>query len=344
MAVPTIEDVAKAAGVSKSTVSRVMSGNYTYIRADTRERVQAAIDQLGFRPSSIARSLTSKRTQTIGVLISDIGNPFYADVIHGLEDVAIEREYNIFLGNSNYDLERGMALVRSFIDRRVDGVLIMSSSMSDEWLEQLARSRVPVVVLDWEVKAAQGNLSAISVDFCAGIRAAADHLVTLGHQKFVHVSGPLHLQTARDRRDAFLEGLEANGVSIAQVQMIEGDLTIEGGRKAALEIIRRQPRSTAVFAANDLMAIGILSEAHSRGFRVPDDLSIIGLDDIWLAAQTEPPLTTVALPRYEIGSLAVQTLFELLNRQEDLPPILSQVETTLVIRKSTARCPKSGKV
>ncbi|MBE3143974.1 MAG: LacI family DNA-binding transcriptional regulator, partial [Planctomycetes bacterium] len=149
MAIPTIDDVAKVAGVSKSTVSRVLSGNYTYIREETRQRVQEAIDQLNFRPSSIARSLTSKRTQTIGILISDIGNPFYSDVIHGVEDVAIDRDYNVFLSNTNYDMDRGMALVRSFIDRRVDGVLIMSSTMSDQWLEELARSRVPVVVLDW---------------------------------------------------------------------------------------------------------------------------------------------------------------------------------------------------
>lgn len=340
MAIPTIEDVAEAAGVSKSTVSRVLSGNYTYIREDTRLRVQAAIDHLGFRPNSIARSLTSRRTQTVGILISDIGNPFYADVIHGVEDIAIGRNYNVFLGNTNYDPQRGMALVQSFIDRRVDGVLIMSSSMSDEWLEELARSQMPVVVLDWEVRAAQGNLSAISVDFRAGIYAAAQHLVSLGHRKYMHISGPLHLQTSWHRRDAFLEGLEMNGVSRDQVQMIEGDLTIDGGRKAGLTILAQPERPTAVFAANDLMAIGVLSELQSRGMFIPQDLSIIGLDDIWLAAQTEPALTTVALPRYEIGSQAVQTLFELLNRKEDLPPIFSQVETSLVIRKSTAAAPQ----
>ncbi len=207
MPVPTIEDVAEAAGVSKSTVSRVLSGNYTYIREETRQRVQDTINRLGFRPSSIARSLTSKRTQTIGILLSDIGNPFYADVIHGVEDVAIEQNYNVFLGNTNYNMQRGLALVQSFIDRRVDGVLIMSSNMSDEWLEELTRSGVPVVVVDWEVKAAQGNLSAISVNFCSGIYAAASHLVDLGHRQFAHVSGPLRLRTSHLRQKAFLNGL-----------------------------------------------------------------------------------------------------------------------------------------
>lgn len=336
MAMPTIEDVAETAGVSKSTVSRVLSGNYTYIREETRQRVQNAIDQLGFRPSSIARSLTSKRTQTVGVLISDIGNPFYADVIHGVEDIAIQKSYNAFLANTNYDLNRGMELVRSFIDRRVDGVLIMSSAMSDEWLGELVRARVPVVVLDWEIKASRGNLNAISVDFRSGIQAVADHLVALGYQRFVHVSGPLSLQTSRERRDAFLAGLAAHGITREQVEVFESDLTMNGGRRAGQAILARLREPVAVFAANDLMAIGILSEAHNHGARVPDDFSLVGLDDIWLAAQTEPPLTTVALPRYEIGSLAMQTLFELLDRKETLPPIHHQVKTTLVMRKTTA--------
>ena len=339
MPVPTIADVAEAAGVSKSTVSRVLSGNYTYIREETRQRVQDAINRLGFRPNSIARSLTSKRTQTIGILISDIGNPFYSDVIHGAEDVAIEQNYNVFLGNTNYDLQRGLDLVRSFIDRRVDGVLIMSSTMSDEWLEELTRSRVPVVVVDWEVKAALGSLSAISVDFHSGIYAAASHLAELGHRQFAHVSGPLRLQTSYLRQDAFLNGLALKGQPREQVLCIESDLTIEGGRQAVQKILQQQPRPTAIFTANDLMAIGILSEVQSRGINIPSDLSIIGLDDIWLAAQTEPPLTTVALPRYEIGSLAVQTLFQLLNREEDLPPIISEVKTSLIVRKSTATAP-----
>jgi LacI family transcriptional regulator len=337
MTIPTIEDVASAAGVSKSTVSRVLSGNYTYIRDETRQRVQEAIDQLGFRPSSVARSLTSRRTQTVGILISDIANPFYADVIHGVEDVAIEQNYNVFLGNTNYDMARGMALVRSFIDRRVDGVLIMSSTMSDEWLEEITRARAPVVVLDWEVKAQQGSLSAVSVDFQAGISAAARHLCELGHRRFAHVSGPLRLQTSHERQNAFLDGLAACGVDPQQVLRVEGDLTIEGGRKAAAQLLALPQPPSAVFSANDLMALGMLSEVHSRGVSVPADLSIIGLDDIWLAAQTEPPLTTVALPRYEIGALCMKTLFDLLERDPQQPPIRLSVETSLIVRQSTGR-------
>jgi LacI family transcriptional regulator len=341
MTIPTIDDVAAAAGVSKATVSRVMNGDYVYIRKETRQRVEEAIASLGYRPSSVARSLTSKRTQTIGMMISDVGNPFYSDVIHGVEDVAIEQSYNIFLGNTNYDLARGMALVKSFIDRRVDGVLIMSSSMSDEWLEELTRAQVPVVVLDWEVKAKRGNLSAISVDYRAGIQGAAEHLIGLGHANFAHISGPAHLQTARDRRDAFLDALEEHGTNRSKVAILESNLTIEGGRQAVQKLLALSPRPSAVFTANDLMAIGILSEIQSSGVKVPEDLSIIGLDDIWLAAQTEPPLTTVALPRYDIGSMAVNILFELLNRSEKEPqtPILSKVESSLVVRASTGRAP-----
>ena len=148
MSRPTIVDVADIAGVSKATVSRVLSGNAEYMRVETRERVLAAIAELDYRPSSVARSLTSKRTQTAGILVSDIGNPFYPEVIRGVEDVALNNSYNIFLCNTGYDLVRGMTYIRSLIDQQVDGALIMSSTMSDDWVLELAKHNIPNVVLD----------------------------------------------------------------------------------------------------------------------------------------------------------------------------------------------------
>jgi LacI family transcriptional regulator len=338
MPIPTIEDVANAAGVSKSTVSRVLNGEYTYIRDNTRIKVQKAIADLGFRPNSVARSLTSKRTQTIGVLVSDVSNPFYSDVVHGVEDIAIDQSYNVFLGNINYDQQRGMALIRSLIDRRVDGILIMSSTTSDEWLDELDRNNIPVVVLDWDIPITKGTISAISVDFEIGIHQAVEHLLSLGHHKFAHVSGPQRLQTSRDRMNAFLGSLAKHGIPAEEVTVIESNFRIDGGREAGIQIMEMANRPTAVFAGNDLLAHGILSAAHMQGLSVPGDLSVIGLDDIWLAAETDPPLTTVALPRYEIGALAVRTMLELLNRPkaEESEPIRSTVKTNLIIRKSTA--------
>jgi len=337
----TIAEVAKAAGVSKATVSRVVNGNYLYLTPQTRQRVEQAIQQLDYRPSSVARSLTSKRTQTAGVLIPDVGNPFYPDVLHGIENIALEHAYNIFLCNTNYDLERGMSYIDSLIDKQVDGVLIMTSSFSGEWLERLAESNVPVVVLDWEIQARGGNLSTIGVDFRRGIQAAVEHLVGLGHRRFAHVSGPQHLQTSRERRDAFLEALGGFGIASAQVPILEGNLRIDGGRQAVPGLLALPVQPTAVFAANDLTAMGILIETRMQGLRVPEDLSVVGLDDIWMAAQTDPPLTTVALPRYAIGQLAMRLLFDLLDtpKNPDIEGVTTRVRTSLVIRQSTGRAP-----
>jgi LacI family transcriptional regulator len=332
----TIKDVAAAAGVSKATVSRVLSGDATSMRAETRQKVQEVIDALGYRPSAVARSLTSRRTCTLGMLISDVANPFYGDVIHGVEDAAFESEYNLLLGNINYDLARGEALVRSFVDRRVDGVLLMSSSMTDAWLEQLARGHVPVVVLDWQVKSPLAGVSTIAVDYSAGIRAAVKHLVDLGHRRFAHVGGPGNLQTSQARRDAFLTALNACGLDAREVILLEANLRIDGGRLAAERLLELEPCPTAVFAANDLTAMGVMSAARAKGLRLPQDLSVVGLDDIWLASEEEPPLTTVALPRYEIGVLSVQMLFDRLDHPE-ASPRNEVVQTHLVVRGSTAR-------
>lgn len=331
MTIPTIEDVAAAAGVSKATVSRVLSGTFTHIRPATRKRVEDAIKALNYRPSAVARSLSSHRTYTVGMLVSDVANPFYGDVIHGVEDEAIAAGYNVLLANTNYDIGRGLALVRSLIDRRADGALIMSSSASDDWLEELASAAVPAVVLDWAGREFEG-VSRIEVDFRPGIQAAVAHLLAAGHKRFAHIAGPLDLKTSRDRRDAFLDALEAGGIPGASVLIATGQLTIEGGR-TAWTLLREQPRCpTAVFCANDLMALGVLTAARNDGLRVPGDLSIVGLDDIWLSAQFDPPLTTVGLPRYEIGGLAMRMLLDLLS---GAAPVSEAVSTSLVVRGST---------
>ena len=332
----SITDVAAAAGVSKATVSRVLNGSSPYLRAATRQRVEQVIAELGFRPSGVARSLTSKRTQTVGLLISDVGNPFYADVIHGVEDQAIDRGYSVFLCNTNYDLQRGQALIHSLIDRRVDGVLLMSSSMSIAWLTELANQHVPAVVVDWNVKAVRQDLSAIQIDFRPGIQAAVQHLIDLGHRRFAHISGPLTLRTSRVRRDVFLQALSKLSIAAKSVAVIEGDYHLDGGRDAARRLLDQARPPTAIFAANDLMALGAISGAQMLGLRVPSDVSIIGLDDIAQAAQTNPPLTTVALPRYDIGTQAIHLLFGLLDRSAAAVPIIARVETHFVIRESTA--------
>jgi len=339
MAPTNIQDVANAARVSKSTVSRVLSGNYEYMREETRIRVEQAIQELNFRPSSVARSMTSRRTHTAAMLISDVANPFYAEVIHGVEAQAFKNGYDIFLCNTNYDVERGLALIRSLIDKRVDGVLVMSSSMSDEWLSELENNSVPVVALDWTVNLSGKNINTIQVEFSTGINAAVNHLVNLGHKNFAHISGPLNLRTSQTRRDNFFQALNNHNIPPESVIVVEGNLEMGGGRQAALQLLNLPKMPTAIFAANDLTAIGAINELRSRGIRIPEDISIVGLDDIWLARETDPPLTTVALPSREIGDMAMALLLKSLESNENgngFVQTAEVVQTSLVIRRSTA--------
>lgn len=224
----TINDVAKSSGVSKSTVSHVINQT-RFVKENTKQKVRNSIEELGYRPSSIARSMVSKRTKTIGLLISDVGNPYYPDVILGVEEVALSNDYSIFLCNTSYDLDREMKYIHSLIDKSVDGVLFMSSSMSLEMVQEVAKNQIQAVVLDWGIPQVEQLASTITINFSIGIHQAIRYLVELGHTQIVHVSGPLNLWTAQVRRDEFFNSLRENGLDPSQAQVIEGNLRIEGG-------------------------------------------------------------------------------------------------------------------
>ena len=338
----TINDVAKQAGVSKSTVSHVIN-NTRFVENETRQKVLHAIEALGYRPSSVARSLVSRKTRTAAILVSDVGNPFYSEVIHGVEEVALANGYDIFLCNTNYDLQRGMKFIHSLIDKLVDGVLFMSSSMSIELVQELKNNQIPAVVLDWETDKVTGKAAAITIEFSAGIHQAVHHLVQLGHTRIAHISGPQNLWTAQKRRTDFLNALHGHGLDSPDGLIVEGNLRIDGGREAFRQLCEEDQKPTAVFAANDLTALGILWSARECGMQVPQDLSIIGLDNIDLASKVAPPLTTVALPRFEIGSLAMTMLLDLIHGDQqtcsEVLGISRKVSTHLVVRESTASPP-----
>lgn len=331
----TISDVAQQAGVSKSTVSHVLNDT-RFVNSDTRGRVLEAIDALGYRPSAIARSLVFQRTRTVGLLVSDVGNPFYPDVILGVEDVALANGYSVFLCNTSYDLDRGMRLLASLVDRSVDGLLLMSSSLTAEMLHEAVQHQIQTVVLDWGNPELENAIATITIDFDRGIQQAVQHLVELGHRRIAHVSGPLDFWTARLRRDAFLAALSQYGLQASLDWVIEGNLRIEGGQLAFHHLMQARPRPTAVIAANDLTALGLLWAARSAGYNLPDDLSVVGIDDIDLAAKVTPTLTTIALPRYEIGRLAMEMLLQLIQGSLGSGS-RRQVSTQLVVRESTRR-------
>lgn len=329
----TIGDIARQAGVSKSTVSHVINQT-RFVSEETTQRVLKAIDELDYRPSKVARGLASERTGTVGLLISDVGNPFYHKVIRGVEDVALQNDYSVFLFNASYDLDRSLKYIRSMIDRQVDGVMFMSSRLTTDLLGELTRHGIPAVILDWEEAQIDG-VATIAFDFESGIYEAVEHLVGLGHRWFAHVSGPPDLWTARVRQRLFLDALDEQGIDPESVLVVKGNLRIDGGREALPEIVEAPNRPTAVFTANDLTALGLVWEARKRGVRIPEDLSVVGLDDIELAGQISPPLTTIKLPRYQMGAVAMRALLALIREKAGSEVARHIMSTRLVVREST---------
>jgi LacI family transcriptional regulator len=331
----TITDVASEAGVHPSTVSRVLNGHAgSTIRPATRERVLAAADILGYRPSALARSLRLQRTLTLGMLVPDITNPFFSSIIKGAEDAARERGYNLILCNSEDQPEREAAYLLLLRERQVDGVLIASSQMADETIEGLRADSFPFVLVN---RAAQdGEDLAVVVDNHAAAVEVVAHLAALGHRRVGHIAGPQNTTTGRDRREGYEAGVRAHGLAHEPALVVEADAFSEDAGDRALGIMLAGPaRPTAVFAANDLIAVGMLQRLRRIGVRVPDDLSIVGFNDIPLAGLLEPALTTVRVPQLAMGVAGAHLLIDRLEGRP-IGEIRLTLPTELVIRASSA--------
>ena len=331
MAKPTIHQVADRAGVSTTTVSRTLN-TPTLVDTETAEKVWAAISELEYYPNGQARSLVSGRTRLLGLIVSDITNPFFPEVIKGFEDVAAEQGFDILIGSTDYDPVKMARCVRRMLERRVDGVAIMTSEMDHHLVDQLARRNVPMVFLD--VAQPREGTATIVIDYEHGITEAVTHLAALGHRNIGFVSGPPHLWSVQLRRSAFLEALRNHGMHAEDRFLIEGNHKVDGGLDAMTQLLRLPQRPTAVVASNDLTAIGMIRGIHRAGLTVPGDFSVVGFDDVWLAQFTDPPLTTVRLSRTKLGHLAFQALVP--NKPETVPlERLARVDTKLVIRETT---------
>jgi len=331
----TITDVASEAGVHPSTVSRVLNGHAgSTIRPATRERVLAAADVLGYRPSALARSLRLQRTLTLGMLVPDITNPFFSSIIKGAEDAARERGYNLILCNSEDQPEREAAYLRLLRERQVDGVLIASSQMADETIEGLRADSFPFVLVN---RAAQdGEDLAVVVDNHAAAVEVVAHLAALGHRRVGHIAGPQNTTTGRDRREGYEAGVRAHGLAHEPALVVEAEAFSEDAGDRALGIMLAGPaRPTAIFAANDLIAVGMLQRLRRIGVRVPDDLSIVGFNDIPLAGLLEPALTTVRVPQLAMGVAGAHLLIDRLEGRP-IGEIRLTLPTELVIRASSA--------
>jgi LacI family transcriptional regulator len=326
-----IKEVAKLAKVSTATVSRTINGS-DKVRPRTAERVRKAIADLKFYPNTHARTLVSGRSRLLGLIISDITNPFFPELVKSFEGEALQHGREVLIGNTDYDPKRMAACIGRMMERKVDGVAIMTSETDPLLLAELANREIPTVLMD------TGKSSPLSVrvniDHAQGIYEALDHLFALNHTRIAFISGPMNLQSARVRHEAFVSHMKANGVAVDRTLLMTGNHRTDGGVQAMRQLLRLHKPPTAVVTSNDVTAIGALGAIYTAGLRVPDDISVVGFDDIAFASLTQPPLTTVSLSRVQLAVTALAAL-ERLIRRESANKIEYRITTHLVVRQST---------
>jgi DNA-binding LacI/PurR family transcriptional regulator len=326
-----IHTVARLAKVSTATVSRTINHVPT-VNAKMAKRVWEAIKELNYLPNTQARALVSGRSRLLGLIVSEITNPFFPELIQGFEDVAVEQGYEILIGSTNYDPERMKRCIRRLVERKAEGVAVMTFGIEEPLLEQLADRKVPLVFVD--VGPDRPGISLLRVDYHRGIRQGVQHLAALGHRDIAFVSGPLRLHSAQSRLAAFNRAVGECGITVEPDRIVEGDHTMEGGKAAAEKLLTGGNLPTAVMCSNDMTAIGVLHEAYRVGLRVPDDLSVIGFDNIHLTQMTIPPLTTIQMSCYELARAAVMALKAHVEKSPEAKREIP-IETQLVVREST---------
>jgi DNA-binding LacI/PurR family transcriptional regulator len=301
----TIRDVARESGVNVSTVSRALNNEYGVHRR-TRELVVAVAGRLNYSPNRVARGLVTGRSHSLALIVSDIRNPFFAEVARGAEDAARAGNCDLVLCNSDLDAAKQMQYVKSLLEKRVDGILMNSVAVfSRAEQAQLAACGAPIVLLNRS--ASSRAFSTVCADNEAGGALAARHLLKLGHRKIAHLSGPRHHGNLSDRTRGFLRALQAGKRPVKPV-VLHGAFHFAGGQELTEGLLREHPKVTAIFAANDVMAFGAARAIFARGLRIPEDISLVGFDNIDFASVMHPPLTTVHQPKYEMGQAAVEIL------------------------------------
>jgi DNA-binding LacI/PurR family transcriptional regulator len=327
-----MKDVAQHAGVSLSTVSFVLNKKRSKsISPATTKRVWASAQELNYHVNVHARRLARGKSNFVGLIISEIANPFFPDVLKGFEKAASERGQELLLCNTEYQPERMAAAVNKMLGEGVRGVAVMTSSFGEEQLKPLARGRIPVVLLS--VGPNSPKTRTIEIDFSSGMLQAIDHLTALGHKKFGVISGPVGVGSAATTRDAFLAALAKRDLRAEHV--IECNYRVDGGMSAVRSLLSQSALPTALLCGNDLIAIGAISALQAANLRVPEDISVVGVDDIIFARLSSPPLTTIHVPGEELGKMGFEAL-ERMRRPSKTTAAKQQVRTSLVIRKSTA--------
>lgn len=326
-----IHAVARLANVSIATVSRTINHIPT-VNPKMAKRVWEAIRELDYFPNTQARALVSGRSRLLGLIVSEITNPFFPELIQVFEEVAVEHGYEILIGSTNYDPERMRRCIRRMVERNADAVAVMTFGIEQPLLDQLADRKIPLVFVD------QGpdrpGISLLHVDYHHGIRQGVQHLAALGHRDIAFVTGPLRLHSAQSRLAAYRKALQECGIAVQANFIVEGDHTMEGGMTAAERLLALETLPTAIMCSNDMLAIGVLHKLSRSGLRVPDDVSIVGFDDIRMAEMMIPPLTSIQMSRSELARAAVTALRA--HVENTSPKREYKIDTRLVVRESTA--------
>jgi LacI family transcriptional regulator len=329
----TRKDVAARASVSVSTVSHVLNGTRNVAEA-TQRRVLASVEELGYRQNMLARGLKTRQTFTIGLLISDIQNPFFASVVRGIEDVALSRGYHLILCNTDEDPEREDAYITELAKRQVDGLIVASAASRHNHAERLRVEGIPYAFMDREVEGVSAD--AVRVDNELGTRMIADHLVGLGHERIGMISGPLDKSSGHERYGGLKEALVELGGGLADSLVRFGDFKTPSGGAGAKDLLKLLDPPTALVVSNNQMTLGALLAIRELELKIPDDVSVVGFDDMEWAPLADPPLTALAQPTYEMGVEAVGMLLERMDGDEEVPPRRKLLEPHLVVRSSTA--------
>ncbi|TKJ45273.1 LacI family transcriptional regulator [Candidatus Aerophobetes bacterium Ae_b3b] len=332
----SINDIAKYAGVSKSTVSRILNNKGKFSK-DTRDKVLQVVKKLNYRPSMIAKSLRNRRTKAVGLLLPDIVNPFFPEIMKGVEDVASENGYVVILCSSNEDSEKEFMYFHMFENRWIDGIIYSGVTGTKEEAQNIRvilEQEIPVVLMDREIE--DYFASVVMIDNEKAAYDATTYCLELGHKRIGFIAAPLKVKIFQKRLEGYRKALQKYGVEFDENLVVEGDLTIKRGSRASKELLARKDRPTVIFASNDLMAIGAMKEIQGHGLKVPENISIIGFDDIPTASLVTPALTTIAQPKNEMGVEAMNLLIRMIEKRGASKSKVV-LDTQLMVRESTKR-------
>ncbi|MBS4173845.1 catabolite control protein A [Bacillus sp. FJAT-49736] len=310
----TIYDVAREANVSMATVSRVVNGNPN-VKPATRKKVLEVIERLGYRPNAVARGLASKKTTTVGVIIPDISNIFFAELARGIEDIATMYKYNIILSNSDQNKEKELHLLNTMLGKQVDGIVFMGGNITEEHVQEFKRSPVPIV-LAGSIEPFN-KIPSVNIDYKQAAYDAISEFIEKGHKQIAILIGPLHDPINRELKlEGYKEALQKAGIPFNEELVLEGDYTYDSGIEAWEKLREQTVKPTAIFAGNDEMALGVVHGAQDDGVVIPEQLEVITSDNTRLALMVRPQLTSVVQPLYDIGAVAMRLLTKYMNKEK----------------------------